>query len=75
MFKAMASQNTATNEQDCCNKITCTPKTHISFNIIAKSAKGNYQTYRKLMYVVLWDGKPDKIKREILTCDYEKEGA
>ena len=51
----------------CCNKIICTPKTHISFNIIAKSAKGNFQTYRKKqMYVFIWDGKPDKIKREIL---------
>ena len=60
--------------QDCCNKIICTPKTHISFNILAKSAKGNYQTYRKLMYDFIWDGKPDKIKREILTSDYDKVG-
>ena len=36
-------------------KIICTPKTHISFNILAISAKGNYKTYRKLMYDFIWD--------------------
>ena len=47
MFKAMTLQKTDIDWQECCNKIICTPKTHISFNILAKSAKGNYQTYRK----------------------------
>ena len=26
------------------------------------------------MYNFIWDGKPDKIKREILTSEYDKEG-
>ena len=75
MFIAMASQKIDTDGQDCCNKITCTPKTHISINILAKSAKGNYLPYRKkLMYDLIWDGKLDKIKREILTSEYDKGG-
>ena len=28
----------------------------------------------KMMYNFIWDGKPDKIKREILTSDYDKGG-
>ena len=27
-----------------------------------------------MMYGFIWDGKPDKIKREILTSDYDKGG-
>ena len=42
--------------------------------ILAKPAKGNYQTYKKMMYDFIWDGKPDKIKWEILTSDYDKGG-
>ena len=68
----MASQKTKTDTagQDCYNKIICTPKTHISFT---KPAKGNYQTYRKLMYDFIWDCRPDEIKRETLTSDYDKK--
>ena len=47
MFNAMVSQKTDTDGLDCFNKMISTPKTHISFNILAKSAKGNYLLYRK----------------------------
>ena len=59
----MASQETVTDGQDCCNKIICTPKTHISLNILAKSAKGNYQTYRAVEFGSLVNIR-DKINLE-----------
>ena len=37
-------------------------------------SKETIQRIEKLMYDFIWDGNPDKIKRVILTTDYDKGG-
>ena len=42
--------------------------------ILPNPPKDTIKCIEKMMYNFIWDGKPDKIKREILTSDYDKGG-
>ena len=50
------------------------PKLKYPLTSLPNPPKETIKRIEKMMYNFIWDGKPDKIKREILTSDYDKGG-
>ena len=50
------------------------PKLIYPLTSLPNPPKETIKRIEKMMYNFIWDGKPDKIKREILTSDYDKGG-
>ena len=50
------------------------PKLIYPLTSVPNPPKETIKRIEKMMYDFIWDGKPDKIQREILTSDYDKGG-
>ena len=50
------------------------PKLIYPLTSLPNPPKETIKRIEKMMYDFIWDGKPDKTKREILTSDYDKGG-
>ena len=55
-------------------KTSALPKLIYPLTSLPNPPKETIKRIEKMMYDFIWDGKPDKIKREILTSDYDKGG-
>ena len=50
------------------------PKIIYPFTVLANPSKQIIETIKRSIFKFLWDGKPDKIKRDILYQNYENGG-
>ena len=50
------------------------PKLIYPLTSLPNPPQETFKRIEKLIYYFIWDGKPDKIKREISTSDYDKGG-
>ena len=50
------------------------PKLIYPFTVLQNPSEDTLKEITKAMYKFIWDKKPDKIKREVLTSDYESGG-
>ena len=50
------------------------PKLIYPLTSLPNPPKETIKRVEKMMYDFIWDAKPDKIKQEILTSDYDKGG-
>ena len=50
------------------------PKLIYPFTSLSNPSSDIVQRLEKIMFNFIWDGKPDKIKRDILIQDYEQGG-
>ena len=68
----MASQKTNSQRKNYSHKNFALPKLIYALSSLPDPPQQTIKRIEKSMYNFLWNGKPEKIKRDILTGDYEK---
>ena len=63
-----------TDGKDCCKYSYALPILIYPLTSLPNPPKETFKHIEKLIYGLIWDGKPDKYKCEILIFDYDKGG-